>query len=110
MDSPPLFPAPEAELRGKDRTTDLSDQQDAKPQPAGNPSHNGNHSLSAPTTDLASSSITSTGVPARHPIFTVAFVVLALYLGVVMVILPWRDAWIDNSLLYSYPALRSLFA
>jgi hypothetical protein len=45
-----------------------------------------------------------------HPVFTIAFVLLALYLGVVVVILPWRDAWTDNSLLDGYPTLHAFLA
>jgi hypothetical protein len=109
MDSPPQFPAREAETRAE-RHPEHS--QAGKPPQADEPSRNGNPSLSAPTTELLNHQLSAPAepAPARHPVFTIAFIVLALYLGVVVVILPWRDAWVDNSLLDSYPSLHAIFA
>jgi hypothetical protein len=36
------------------------------------------------------------------------FVFLCATLGVMLMILPWRPEWSDNSLLFPYPAIREL--
>jgi hypothetical protein len=110
MDSPPQFPAREAGTRPERHDAPQNDDQQ-RPG-AGQLSRNGNPSLSAPTTELPDHQLASHPEvpPARHPVFTIAFVVLALYLGVIVVILPWRDAWLDNSLLDSFPTLHAVFA
>lgn len=106
MDSPPQLPAREAGAR-PERHNGPEDQQSP-----GQPSRNGNPGLSAPPTQLPDQQIAIAveSSRARHPVFTIAFVVLALYLGVVVVTLPWRDAWLENSLLDSFPALHTIFA
>jgi hypothetical protein len=38
------------------------------------------------------------------------FVFLCATLGVMLMILPWRPEWSDNSLLLSYPAIRELIS
>ncbi len=40
----------------------------------------------------------------------VLFVVLRLYVGVIVFLLPWRPIWSDNSLLNHWPLLASFFA
>ncbi|MBV8206752.1 MAG: hypothetical protein JO041_08160 [Acidobacteria bacterium] len=44
----------------------------------------------------------------RHPLLTGLFVVLTLYLGGLVIMLPWRDAWAQNTLLDAYPAIRAI--
>jgi len=36
------------------------------------------------------------------------FVFLCATLGVMLIILPWRPEWSDNSLLFSYPAIHEI--
>lgn len=42
-----------------------------------------------------------------HRFFVVAFVFFCTVLGVILVILPWRPEWTDNTLILSYPRLRA---
>jgi hypothetical protein len=38
----------------------------------------------------------------------VMFVMACIYLGIILVILPWNDAWTQNGLIHRYPTLREL--
>ena len=38
------------------------------------------------------------------------FVFVCAVVGVLLVILPWRPEWTDNSLLLTYPSLRAVVA
>lgn len=111
MDSPQKFPAREAEVREESTKSDRPEQQEVRPLGSTEPSRNGKPSLSSLSTELPGTPVTGSqahSAPSRHPVFSIAFIVLALYLGVVVVLLPWRDAWTENSLLDFYPALRSV--
>lgn len=113
MDSPPKFPAREAEAREERNPSGRPEQQEAGPSGPTEPSRNGKPSLSAPSAELPNNQLAnpaSNSAPSRHPVFTIAFIVLAFYLGVVVVILPWRNAWTDNSLLDAYPGFRAVLA
>jgi len=107
MDSPPQSPARPTEPRLESPV--VSTEQ----QGAGSPSANGKSPLSAHSSQLPPASLSTSPDPAsitqrRHPVFAITFILLALYLGVVMVMLPWRDAWMENSLLDGHPLLHAI--
>jgi hypothetical protein len=42
-------------------------------------------------------------------LFMIVYVVFCLQLGIWMILLPWNDAWLNNSLLVHWPALHHLW-
>jgi hypothetical protein len=38
----------------------------------------------------------------------VIFVMACIYLGIILIILPWNDVWTQNALIHRYPSLREL--
>jgi hypothetical protein len=38
----------------------------------------------------------------------IIFVMACIYLGIILVILPWNDAWTQNGLMHRYPTLREI--
>jgi len=38
----------------------------------------------------------------------VMFVMACIYLGIILIILPWNEAWTQNGIIHRYPALRDL--
>jgi hypothetical protein len=38
----------------------------------------------------------------------VIFVMACIYLGIILIILPWNEVWTQNGLIHRYPALRDL--
>jgi hypothetical protein len=36
------------------------------------------------------------------------FVMACIYLGIILIILPWNEVWIQNGLIHRYPTLRDL--
>lgn len=43
-----------------------------------------------------------------HRVTVLLFVFVCAVVGVLLVILPWRPEWTDNSLLLTYPSLRTI--
>jgi hypothetical protein len=39
-------------------------------------------------------------------VFHLFYILFSLEFGIVLIVLPWRDSWENNYLLYLYPALR----
>jgi hypothetical protein len=39
-------------------------------------------------------------------IWTLVYILLSLWLGFILIRLPWRDAWSENTFFASYPAVR----
>jgi hypothetical protein len=66
-----------------------------------------------PNTPISSDSATS---PNGHMqlwlrrIWVLLFVFVCATTGVLLLILPWRPEWTDNSLLFTFPALRAVMA
>ncbi len=107
MGSPPQSPAHQPTVRpNPDEPLPAESRQPSKPSAQLAP--NGHISVSSTSLPTNPAAALPAAPPQRHAAFTIAFVVLAFYLGLVVVILPWRDAWTDNSLLDSYPLLRTL--
>jgi len=38
------------------------------------------------------------------------FVVFCIWIGMLLAVLPWTDAWTQNNILMRHPSLRSFFA
>jgi hypothetical protein len=38
----------------------------------------------------------------------VIFVMACIYLGIILIILPWNELWVQNGLIHRYPGLRDL--
>ena len=38
------------------------------------------------------------------------FVVFCIWIGMLLVVLPWTDAWTQNNVLLRYPGVRAFFA
>ena len=107
MDFPPQSPAPPVEPRAESPVVNTEQQGTLSP------SANGKSPLSAHSSQLPPASLPNSPDPAsltqrRHPVFAITFILLALYLGVVMVILPWRDTWTENGLLDGHPLLHAI--
>lgn len=108
MDSPPQLPARPEEPREE------SPAAAPRQQSTISSSANGKSPLSASSPQLPTAASLPSAHDAasitqrRHPVFAITFILLALYLGVVIVILPWRDAWTENALLNGRPLLHGI--
>ena len=65
------------------------------------------------TTQLSQPIPISSAAPKQQPehrrsaILTGIYVVLTIYLGMMIVFLPWTEAWTQNSLLLGFPSIRA---
>src|SRR5947209_6691814 len=63
---------------------------------------------SAPVPAEAAPARSGSVIPAEMPrVFAIVFGLAAIVIGVVITALPWNDAWLNNSLLDGYAALRN---
>jgi hypothetical protein len=90
-------------------------------EPSGAPSRassNGSNSNGAQnltsTAQLSSpipiSTSQSKGEARSNAILTGIYVVIMIYLGMIVAVLPWKEAWTENSLIEAFPRLRALLA
>jgi hypothetical protein len=84
-------------------------------EPAGVETPAGSSSEAPPgngTAPLARSAVSVTRISTAHlwlrRVGVLLFVFLCATLGVMLMIVPWRPEWSDNSLLFPYPAIREL--
>ena len=59
--------------------------------------------------------VTSPPAPSRAELWLrrfsmLIFVVFCIWIGMLLVVLPWTDAWTQNNVLVRYPAVRLFFA
>ena len=81
----------------------------------GSSNPNGSPTLSS-TTQLSSPIPISGPAPKHEPehgrsaILTGIYVVLMIYLGMIVAVLPWKEAWTENSLIIGLPTVRQILA
>src|SRR5919201_6715795 len=80
----------------------------------GSANSNGAQNLTS-TTQLSSIPITASAAQSKrehhgNAILTGIYVVLMIYLGMIVAVLPWKEAWTDNSLVLGFPTLRAVLA
>jgi hypothetical protein len=88
-------------------------------EPSGAPSRassNGSNSNGAQnltsTAQLSSpipiSTSQSKGEGRSNAILTGIYVVIMIYLGMIVAVLPWKEAWTENSLVLGFPSIRAV--
>lgn len=91
--------------------------QDSNPSPTPNSGGNGLSSIASPREPGAPGPVlvTTPPPPPRADIWMrrfslLVFVVFCVWIGMLLVVLPWTDAWTQNNILMRHPTWRAFFA